>query len=78
MERRSDGCTHNWVKHGERSFFCSECGYFVETLEELQALLDYEKKQILIKVDQAIDEVNCEHKEQLKQKLRETIKNLDS
>ena len=64
-------CRHNWVKHGERSFYCESCGYFVETLEEFQALLSSEKRAFLKEVESIADAINCPHcKERLKQELQ--------
>ena len=70
MNQRS-GCPHKWVKHGDKSFYCSECGYFIETLEELEAVLAYERKKVISEVGKIVEEINCEHKEQLKEKLKE-------
>ena len=68
------GCRHEWVKHGDRSFYCGTCGYFAETLEEWLALLKNEQKSILSEVEKIVDEVNCPHcKEQVRHKLHDII-----
>ena len=65
------GCHHEWVKHGDRSFYCGTCGYFAETLEEWLALLKNEQNSILSEVEKVIDEINCPNcKDELKHKLR--------
>ena len=70
---RKNECDHKWAGHGERSFYCSECGYFVQTVEELDAVLRHERDVMAAKMEDLLDAEACPD---CRQKLKERLEGL--
>ena len=62
-------CNHEWIAHGEKAFYCSNCGYFIETLEELKVAMDHERNAVVSSVEKILDSAGVS--DEIKQKIRE-------
>ena len=65
-------CKHEWLPHAEKAFYCSKCGYFIETTEELQIVLENERNTVISEVEKILDAANVS--DEIKKKIQELKK----